>query len=78
MCLAHSAGVVPTSRSFVDMQDQAPAIGCYVRNLASNTFISPSSSKNGETDPVQAYIDLLEQLLTTIGGKNENGLNFPN
>ncbi|XP_072904697.1 proteasome adapter and scaffold protein ECM29 [Hemitrygon akajei] len=68
MCLAHSAGVIPASQSFVDMQDQAPAIGCYVRNLVSSTLISPSSSKNWDIDPVQGYIDLLEQLLSTIGG----------
>ncbi|XP_078427300.1 proteasome adapter and scaffold protein ECM29 [Cetorhinus maximus] len=68
MCLAHSAGVVPISQSFVDMQDQAPAIGRYVRSLVPDTLISPSSSKNGEINPVQMYIDLLERLLTAVRG----------
>ncbi|EMP30775.1 Proteasome-associated protein ECM29 like protein [Chelonia mydas] len=72
MCLAHSAGVVPASQSLADMQDHAPAIGRYIRNLLSGNFISSSSSssssKSGETNPVQIYIGLLQQLLSGVGG----------
>ncbi|XP_054842294.1 proteasome adapter and scaffold protein ECM29 isoform X2 [Eublepharis macularius] len=70
MCLAHSAGVVPTSQSLADMQDHAPAIGRYIRNLLSGHFItsSSSSSKGGESNPVQIYISLLQQLLSGVGG----------
>uniref|UniRef100_A0A8C8RIP8 Ecm29 proteasome adaptor and scaffold n=1 Tax=Pelusios castaneus TaxID=367368 RepID=A0A8C8RIP8_9SAUR len=70
MCLAHSAGVVPASQNLADMQDHAPAIGRYVRSLLSGNFISSSSSssKSGETNPVQIYIGLLQQLLSGVGG----------
>lgn len=69
MCLAHSAGVVPTSQSLADMQDHAPAIGRYIRNLLSGHFITSSSStKSGESNPVQIYISLLQQLLSGVGG----------
>ncbi|NXA53460.1 ECM29 protein, partial [Nothocercus julius] len=71
MCLAHSAGVVPTSQSLTDMQDHAPAIGRYIRNLMSGdhiSFSSSSSSKTGETNPVQIYVSLLQQLLSGVGG----------
>nr|XP_060618484.1 proteasome adapter and scaffold protein ECM29 isoform X1 [Anolis sagrei ordinatus] len=69
MCLAHSAGVVPTSQSLADMQeDQAPAIGRYIRNLLSGHVITSSSSKGGESNPVQIYISLLQQLLSGVGG----------
>ncbi|XP_062455207.1 proteasome adapter and scaffold protein ECM29 isoform X4 [Rhea pennata] len=71
MCLAHSAGVVPTSQSLADMQDHAPAIGRYIRNLMSGdhiSFSSSSSSKIGEANPVQIYVGLLQQLLSGIGG----------
>lgn len=73
MCLAHSAGVVPTSQSLADMQDHAPAIGRYIRNLMSGSHISFSSSsstsKSAETNPVHIYIGLLQQLLAGVGGK---------
>lgn len=70
MCLAHSAGVVPTSQSLADMQDHAPAIGRYIRNLMSGNHISSSSSsKSAETNPVHIYISLLQQLLAGVGGK---------
>ncbi|NXW10169.1 ECM29 protein, partial [Fregetta grallaria] len=72
MCLAHSAGVVPTSQSLADMQDHAPAIGRYIRNLMSGnhiSFSSSSSSKSAETNPVHIYIGLLQQLLAGVGGK---------
>ncbi|KAL2293978.1 hypothetical protein Nmel_007686 [Mimus melanotis] len=72
MCLAHSAGVVPTSQSLADMQDHAPAIGRYIRNLMSGNHISSSSSssssKSAETNPVHIYIGLLQQLLAGVGG----------
>ncbi|NWJ04505.1 ECM29 protein, partial [Crypturellus undulatus] len=71
MCLAHSAGVVPTSQSLADMQDHAPAIGRYIRNLMSGdhiSFSSSSSSKTGESNPVQIYVSLLQQLLSGVGG----------
>ncbi|XP_058024517.1 proteasome adapter and scaffold protein ECM29 isoform X1 [Ahaetulla prasina] len=68
MCLAHSAGVVPTSQSLADMQDHAPAIGRYIRNLLSGNVITSSSSKGGESNPVQIYISLLQQLLSGVGG----------
>ncbi|NXY81962.1 ECM29 protein, partial [Alcedo cyanopectus] len=70
MCLAHSAGVVPTSQSLADMQDHAPAIGHYIRNLMSGSQIpfSSSSSKSAENNPVYIYINLLQQLLAGIGG----------
>uniref|UniRef100_F7GT21 Ecm29 proteasome adaptor and scaffold n=2 Tax=Macaca TaxID=9539 RepID=F7GT21_MACMU len=70
MCLAHSAGVVPTSQSLADMQDHAPAIGRYIRTLMSGGQTAPSSSSNksGETNPVQIYIGLLQQLLAGVGG----------
>lgn len=75
MCLAHSAGVVPTSQSLADMQDHAPAIGRYIRNLMSGNHLpfssssSSSSSKSAETNPVHIYIGLLQQLLAGVGGK---------
>uniref|UniRef100_A0A8C5VKA6 Ecm29 proteasome adaptor and scaffold n=2 Tax=Euarchontoglires TaxID=314146 RepID=A0A8C5VKA6_MICMU len=70
MCLAHSAGVVPTSQSLADMQDHAPAIGRYIRTLMSGSQATSSSSSNksGETNPVQIYIGLLQQLLAGVGG----------
>ncbi|XP_035746663.1 proteasome adapter and scaffold protein ECM29 isoform X1 [Egretta garzetta] len=71
MCLAHSAGVVPISQSLADMQDHAPAIGRYIRNLMSGnhiSFSSSSSSKSAETNPVHIYIGLLQQLLAGVGG----------
>ncbi|XP_069486911.1 proteasome adapter and scaffold protein ECM29 isoform X2 [Ambystoma mexicanum] len=69
MCLAHSAGVVPTSQSLVDMQDHAPAIGRYIRSLLSDSSVSSSpSSKTGEMNPAQVYVDLLQQLLSVVGG----------
>ena len=70
MCLAHSAGVVPTSQSLADMQDHAPAIGRYIRALMSSSQATASSSnKSGETNPVQIYTGLLQQLLAGVGGK---------
>lgn len=76
MCLAHSAGVVPTSQNLAEMQDHAPAIGRYIRNLMSGNHISfssssssSSSSKSAETNPVHIYIGLLQQLLAGVGGK---------
>ncbi|XP_030643873.1 proteasome adapter and scaffold protein ECM29 [Chanos chanos] len=67
MCLAHSAGATPTSQSLIDMQDDAPIIGHYVRSLLS-AEAPPSGAKGGEANPVQVYMDLLQQLLSAIGG----------
>ncbi|XP_075681729.1 proteasome adapter and scaffold protein ECM29 [Rhinoderma darwinii] len=68
MCLAHGAGVDPTCQSLADMQDQAPALGCYVRGLMSNGITAPDSSKNGDLNPVEMYISLIQQLLSAAGG----------
>uniref|UniRef100_A0A4W4F4J8 Ecm29 proteasome adaptor and scaffold n=1 Tax=Electrophorus electricus TaxID=8005 RepID=A0A4W4F4J8_ELEEL len=69
MCLAHSAGATPTSQSFVDMQDDAPLIGRYVRSLLANEAPPPSFTlKGGEANPVQVYMELLQQLLSAVGG----------
>ncbi|XP_063311357.1 proteasome adapter and scaffold protein ECM29 [Pelobates fuscus] len=70
MCLAHSAGVTPTCQSLADMQDQAPALGRYIRELMSNEFIAldSSSSKNGDMNPVEMYMSLVQQLLSAVGG----------
>ncbi|XP_069812868.1 proteasome adapter and scaffold protein ECM29-like, partial [Dendropsophus ebraccatus] len=67
MCLAHSAGVDPTCQSLADMQDQAPALGRYVRELMSYSITSPDS-KNGDMNPVEMYISLIQQLLSAAGG----------
>uniref|UniRef100_A0AAY4AG20 Ecm29 proteasome adaptor and scaffold n=1 Tax=Denticeps clupeoides TaxID=299321 RepID=A0AAY4AG20_9TELE len=64
MCLAHSAGATPLSQSLMDMQDDAPAIGRYVRSLLS----AEPTPKGGEDCPVQVYMDLLQQLLSTVTG----------
>lgn len=69
MCLAHSAGATPTSQSLIDMQDDAPIIGRYVQSLLENETPPPSSAlKGGDTSPVQVYMDLLQQLLSAVGG----------
>ncbi|KAJ8416439.1 hypothetical protein AAFF_G00357270 [Aldrovandia affinis] len=69
MCLAHSAGVKPTSQSWADMQENSPAIGRYVQSLlATEPFSSSSAPKGGDLNPVQVYMDLLQQLLSAIGG----------
>nr|XP_015201351.1 PREDICTED: proteasome-associated protein ECM29 homolog isoform X1 [Lepisosteus oculatus] len=68
MCLAYSAGVTPTSQSLADMQDSTPAIARYVQSLLSEEQLSSSSPKAADTNPVQVYIDLLQQLLSAIGG----------
>ncbi|XP_051993811.1 proteasome adapter and scaffold protein ECM29-like [Xyrauchen texanus] len=68
ICLAYSAGATPTSRSPIDMQDDAPLIGRYIQSLLSNEAPTSSTSKGGETNPVQVYMDLLQQLLSAVGG----------
>ncbi|KPP78726.1 proteasome-associated protein ECM29-like, partial [Scleropages formosus] len=69
MCLAHSAGAMPTSQSLADMQDSAPAIGRYVQSLLeAEPLPSSPAPKGGESNPVQVYMDLLHQLLSAIGG----------
>uniref|UniRef100_A0A8K9UHC7 Ecm29 proteasome adaptor and scaffold n=1 Tax=Oncorhynchus mykiss TaxID=8022 RepID=A0A8K9UHC7_ONCMY len=71
MCLAHSAGATPVSKSLADMQDDAPAIGRYTHALLSDgPLTSPSSTgtKGAEVNPVQVYMELLQQLLSAVGG----------
>ncbi|KAJ0047308.1 hypothetical protein NL108_005076, partial [Boleophthalmus pectinirostris] len=65
MCLAHSAGVTPASARLAEMQDDAPAIGCYVQTLLSS---QAQPIKETEANPVHIYIDLLQQLLSAVGG----------
>ena len=70
MCLAYSAGATPVSKSLADMQDDAPAIGCYINTLlTSDTQLSSSGLKGSEANPVHIYMDLLQQLLSAIGGE---------
>uniref|UniRef100_A0AAX7VK09 Ecm29 proteasome adaptor and scaffold n=1 Tax=Astatotilapia calliptera TaxID=8154 RepID=A0AAX7VK09_ASTCA len=67
MCLAHSAGAMPMSTRLSDMQDDAPAIGRYVHTLLFSDS-QPSGSKGSEANPVHVYMDLLQQLLSAVGG----------
>lgn len=68
MCLAHSAGARPMSTRLLDMQDDAPAIGRYVHTLLSAE--PPLSAPKGlEGNPVHVYMDLLQQLLSAVGGE---------
>uniref|UniRef100_I3JQE4 Ecm29 proteasome adaptor and scaffold n=3 Tax=Oreochromis niloticus TaxID=8128 RepID=I3JQE4_ORENI len=67
MCLAHSAGAMPMSTRLSDMQDDAPAIGHYVHTLLFSDS-QPSGSKGSEANPVHVYMDLLQQLLSAVGG----------
>uniref|UniRef100_A0A8C1PK23 Ecm29 proteasome adaptor and scaffold n=1 Tax=Cyprinus carpio TaxID=7962 RepID=A0A8C1PK23_CYPCA len=68
MCLAYSAGVTSTSQSLMDMQDDAPLIGRYVQSLLSSEASSSSATKGGEASPVHVYMNLLQQLLSAVGG----------
>lgn len=65
MCLAHSAGVTPVSARLAEMQDDAPAICRYVQILLSS---QAQPLKESEANPVHIYIDLLQQLLSAVGG----------
>ncbi|XP_022614384.1 proteasome-associated protein ECM29 homolog [Seriola dumerili] len=67
MCLAHSAGATPMSTRLADMQDDAPAIGRYVHALLSSEP-QPSVPKGSEANPIHVYMDLLQQLLSAVGG----------
>ncbi|XP_053711143.1 proteasome adapter and scaffold protein ECM29-like [Synchiropus splendidus] len=67
MCLAHSAGATPMSNRLADMQDDAPAIGCYIRSLLTSEA-QTAGSKASEANPVYVYMDLLQQLLSAVGG----------
>lgn len=69
MCLAYSADATSTSRSPMDMQDDAPLIGRYVQSLLSSGVFPSSASKGGEANPVHIYMDLLQQLLSAVGGE---------
>lgn len=68
MCLAHSAGATLMSTRLADMQDDAPAIGRYVHTLLSCDPL-PSISKGSEANPIHVYMDLLQQLLSAVGGE---------
>lgn len=68
MCLAHSAGATPLSSRMSDMQDDAPAIGRYVQSLLSSEH-QPLASKGSEANPIHVYMDLLQQLLSAVGGE---------
>lgn len=76
MCLSYSAGATPTSQSLMDMQDDAPVIGRYVQSLLSNEASPSSATKGGEANPVHIYIDLLQQLLSAVGGEGDYKLWF--
>lgn len=68
--MAHSAGATPASQSLIDMQDDAPVVGRFVRSLLANEAPPSSSTPKGEeANPVQVYMDLLQQLLSAVGGK---------
>ena len=75
MCLAYSAGTTPLSKNLVDMQDDAPAIGRYIHTLLASDP-QPLGSKGAESNPVHVYIDLLQQLLSAIGGEETSGFMF--
>lgn len=66
--MAYSAGAKSLSTRLVDMQDDAPAIGRYVHTLLSSG-LQPSVSKGSEGNPVHVYMDLLQQLLSAVGGE---------
>uniref|UniRef100_A0A671MI06 Proteasome-associated protein ECM29 homolog n=1 Tax=Sinocyclocheilus anshuiensis TaxID=1608454 RepID=A0A671MI06_9TELE len=68
MCLAYSAGATSTSQSLMDMQDDAPLIGRYVQSLLFSEASSSSATKGGEANPVHVYMNLLQQLLSAVGG----------
>ncbi|KAF7662410.1 hypothetical protein LDENG_00236880 [Lucifuga dentata] len=67
MCLAHSAGATRMSTRLADMQDDSPAIGRYIQTLLTSDPQSPGS-KGCENNPVHVYMDLLQQLLSAVGG----------
>ena len=59
MCLAQSAGQKPTAQ-LMEMQNQAPAVGGYVRQLL--------TQQPGDSGPVHTYVSMLRQLLTAVSG----------
>ena len=61
MCLAHSAGATPNLDTITSMEEQAPLIAAYVRQLISD--------KSGDKGPIFVYIDIIKQLLNAIGGQ---------
>jgi len=60
MCLASSAGLTPNVESTAAMQQQAPAIGQFVRQLV--------AEGGPQTQLVVAYVDIARQLLTAFNG----------
>lgn len=63
------------STRLADMQDDAPAIGRYVHTLLSSES-QPSVLKGSEANPVHVYMDLLQQLLSAVGGKRKYSCPF--
>ena len=61
MCLAHSAGVAPNLDTVSSMEEQAPAIAAYVKQLICD--------HPGDKGPIALYIDIIKQLLNAIGGE---------
>ncbi|XP_039615329.1 proteasome adapter and scaffold protein ECM29 isoform X2 [Polypterus senegalus] len=69
MCLAYSAGAMPTSQSIADMQDNAPVIARYIKNLLTKTQDdSFPSNRVSNLNPVLIYVELLHQLVSATGG----------
>ena len=60
MCLAHSAGLTPYLDTIASMEEQAPSIAAYVRQLIQD--------QPGEKGPIAIYIGIIKQLLNAIGG----------
>ena len=59
-CLASSAGVSPNMESTAAMQNQAPAIGRFVRQLI--------AEGGSQSQLVVAYVDIARQLLAAFNG----------
>ena len=60
-CLASSAGLVPNMESTAAMQQQAPAIGQFIRQLI--------TEGGTQSQLVVAYVDVARQLVTALNGK---------
>lgn len=61
LCLAHSAGLKPTLESSEQTQEQAPTLSQYIRSLF--------QSKSVDRNPVQAYVDFVRMIVTSLSGK---------
>lgn len=56
-CLVCNAGVMPTTDSLSDMQEQAPAVSKYMLQML-----------DADASSLQTYIDFIKHLLTVVGG----------